>query len=514
MNDRTLLYVAVLLTVASVTYWTAYAFNAFYTFHEYDDLGAYAYAMWYDIHYPGIVHGLQFIVFGNHIAPDQLMVLPIFYLWQSPLSLLFVQSVVVGITCFSAFLIARRLLNDSKLAFLVFLALLINPGLNGLNIFDYHCELFLVIFSILTFYFFMQRRTAFFLLFLVLLLFVQEAAAFVAAGLGLGLLIYGLFYSESKKYHVKMSIVLLLAAILAFAFYHIVTSALMNAYASGAYPSLPPKFKVIPYYSEQLGNTAGTLAGSLHPFELLFVPAFYLKYLVYGIIVVFLFLGTAVLFDPILTVLLASPWLTEVFLLNNFSFVVSWDYYMVFGLSGTVIGGIIGLMLMKERKGVLAKLIARYRKDDYEAFTRKLAYYSIGFMIFFSVVTYPFFVYSKNVNNIGQDLLFQVSPQIRAIDEQLYSVMTLVPRNSSLMTDYFIMSHFTNRRYLEEFGNSTIYFVPKYILFDFNLNISLNGYSSVPFVIQYLQTHKYALYARNGTAYLLVLANNSTSQIP
>ncbi|MGC9129946.1 MAG: hypothetical protein ACP5GB_03685, partial [Candidatus Micrarchaeia archaeon] len=61
----------------------------------------------------------------------------------------------------------------------------------------------------------------------------------------------------------------------------------------------------------------------------------------------------------------------------------------------------------------------------------------------------------------------------------------------------------------EEFGNSTIYFVPKYILFDFNLNISLNGYSSVPFLLQYLQTHRYTLYARNGTAYLLVLSNST-----
>ncbi|MGC9037823.1 MAG: DUF2079 domain-containing protein [Candidatus Micrarchaeia archaeon] len=512
MNDRTLLYVAVLLTVASVTYWTAYAFNAFYTFHEYDDLGAYAYAMWYDIHYPGIVHGLQFIVFGNHIAPDQLMVLPIFYLWQSPLSLLFVQSVVVGITCFSAFLIARRLLNDSKLAFLVFLALLINPGLNGLNIFDYHCELFLVLFSILTFYFFMQKRTRPFLLSLVLLLFVQEAAAFVVFALGLGLLLYSLLYSDSRKQHIRMSAITLLAAILAFAFYHVATSALINAYASGAYPSLPPKFKVIPYYSQQLGNTAGTFAGSMHPFELLSAPPFYFKYLAYGILVVFLFLGVAVLFDPVLTIILASPWLTEVFLLNNFSFVVSWDYYMVFGLSGTVIGGILGLVLMKERKGVVAKVITRHKTVDYDALARKLAYYSIVFMTLFFFATYPLFVYSKNVNNIGQDLLFQVSPQIRAIDEQLYSVMALVPRNSSLMTDYFIMPHFTDMRYLEELGNSTLYFVPEYILFDFNLNISLNAYASVPFLVQYLRAHKYALYARNGTAYLLVRTNNSTGQ--
>ncbi|MEM4067052.1 MAG: DUF2079 domain-containing protein, partial [Candidatus Micrarchaeaceae archaeon] len=154
-----LFVVAVFLTLLSMIYWTAFGFNAFYTFHEYQDLGIFAYNMWYDIHFPGVMHGLQLLVFGNHVAPDQLfIILPLFYLDQSPLTLLFIQAAILSCTALVIYFVANNLLNDEKLAFLIFLAFLLNPGMHGMLVFDYHAESMIILFYILTFYFLMKAR--------------------------------------------------------------------------------------------------------------------------------------------------------------------------------------------------------------------------------------------------------------------------------------------------------------------------------------------------------------------
>jgi uncharacterized membrane protein len=513
MKEKALLYVAIFLTVASIAYWTAYGFNAFYTFHEYNDLGIFAYNMWYDLHFPGIVHGLQLLIFGNHISPDQLLlVLPFFAIDQSPLTLLFIQAVVLSLTSLLVYFIAKDLLKDNVLAFLLFLAFLVNPGMHGMLIFDYHAEMLIIPFVLLTFYFFMKSNAKLFYISLLFLLGTIEEAPFIAVALLFGLLVYVLSYVDKSA---RRSLLIMLGigfivSFVVFGIYHIITASLISSYATN-YPDLPPMLKANIYYSNLLGGAVSGLTniGKVANNTSLLLSSSMSIYIFYGIIVAFFAAGIAILFDPLIALLMGFPWLVEIFVNQNLGFIVIWNQYFSFVLGGTFAASILGLMLMKERKGVLAKLIAKYRKEDYEMFISKLVYSLISFMIFLFIITYPLFIYSKNVNNISQDLLFQVSPQIRAIDEQLYSVMALVPENSSLMTDYFIMAHFTNMRYLEEFGNSTIYFVPKYILFDFNLNISLNGYSSVPFLLQYLQTHRYTLYARNGTAYLLVLSNST-----
>ncbi len=507
MKERSLVYAAVLLSILSIGYWTAYGFNAYYTFHEYE--GSYPYAFWYDIHYPNIAHGLQFLVFGQHIAPDQLLFLPFYYLYQSLLTLIFLQSVIVAMTSLCAFFVIKDLLKDSHLAFVAFLALLVNPGLNGLNVFDYHPELFIVLFSLLTFYFFMKKKTKLFFLFLALLLCAMEAATVVGMAIGLGLLIYSIVFAEAdKKYFVGMSLAMIVISAFALLLYYEGFVYLENAYASGQYAGLPYILRAVNFYSMQTNRYQSLLSGKTHVLEVFSQGL--VAYVFFALLTVFLVLGFATFFDPLIAIVMSLPWLIEAFVLNNLTFVLIWYYYMVFGISGTLIAGIIGLMLMKERKGFLAKLIAKFKKDAYDSFVENLAYVTILGMVFFFVALSPIFVYSKNVNNLTQDFLFQVSPQIRRLDNQLYSVMALVPRNSSLMTDYFILPHFADMRYLEPFNSSQVYFTPKYILFDFNLNISLNAYMFRQAAEEYLQTHKYRLYARNGTAYLFILSNNST----
>ena len=113
---------------------------------------------------------LELSVFGQHIAPDQFMVLFAFFFFQSPLTLPIIQLLVLSLTGLLVFGVARDLLKSDRLALIMCAAYLLNPGMHGLLIFDYHAEFFIIPFYIMTFYFYMKAKVRLFLVSLVLLL--------------------------------------------------------------------------------------------------------------------------------------------------------------------------------------------------------------------------------------------------------------------------------------------------------------------------------------------------------
>ncbi len=153
------LILAGLLTVANFTYWCMYAINAHNIFHEYEDLGAFAFDMFYHLHYPNIVWGLQYLIFGNHIAPDLILMVPLYAIFQSPLTLLFIQAAVLSVTGLVLFIVARELIKDNKLALLLSIAYFLNPGIHGMFIFDFHAESLIILLYLLTFYFLHEKKS-------------------------------------------------------------------------------------------------------------------------------------------------------------------------------------------------------------------------------------------------------------------------------------------------------------------------------------------------------------------
>lgn len=77
LRSHGLVLLVLAISAISALYWFLFALNAYNAFHEYADLGFFAYNMWYDLHYTAAVSGLQFLVFANHIAPDQLLGAPV-----------------------------------------------------------------------------------------------------------------------------------------------------------------------------------------------------------------------------------------------------------------------------------------------------------------------------------------------------------------------------------------------------------------------------------------------------
>ncbi len=504
--QRLFFWLVVAVTIISTLYWIAFALNAYNTFHEYNDLGENAYNMWVYLNYPATAKGLQVLVIGNHVAPDQLFVLAIFALYQSSVTLLVFQAIIMGLTGFVIFLVARDLTKNTVLSFLFYIAFVLNPGMHGLLVFDYHIEVFMILFYVLTFYFYMKRRLWPFLAASVLLLCVAESAIYLGITMVAGLLLFEYSINKDKdarRARLPMLGLLLLLSVAALILYHAVDLRLDTLYGTGYYSQLSPNLYITNYYSEQNSNLAGLFSGILQGKLKVYLEA----YSLYGFVVGILGFGFVVGFDPLVTLIFASGWLTEIFLLGGFNMGAIWNLYFSYVLGGTFAGAMIGNYAATEKTGVVARLLLRLKGAKwYDRTIPPFIKSSLLMVLMVILLLSPLFIYSKNINNLGQDFLFQVSPSNQTLINQLQYVVNRVPNNVSLMAPYFTMPHVIQRNELELIGSTeTTYFKPQYVLADFNLNISLNAFSYENMTL-YNDTLRsspgYHIVAENGTAVL------------
>ncbi len=492
---------ALIVTVIFAIYWMAFAANAYNTFHEYDDLGIFAHNMYLDINYPGIMGGaLQFLIFGNHIAPDQLLVLPFFYLDQSALTLLAVQVAVLSAAGLAVFITARRLLGNQKVAFMLFLAFILNPGVWGMLVYDYHTEAFIILFYVMAFYFFMTLNKKLFIVSLLLLLGTIEQGPFLGATLGMGMLFYSLLYAEkdaNRKPRIMLAASGIGISLLVFVIYNIISITLLGAYPTPAFAQLPPYLRV----DAPIGSAVSQLASGGH--ALAAIPYLLVNpYSLYGITVALLLFGIAVFFDPLLTLIMAAPYLYEAYVVQNHYFLVVFNQYYGFVIGCVFAGAVIGLMRAQKKQGILGRLISR--RDNGGRTLTYLVMGSIGIVTVILLVLYPTFVVSKNTNNLTQDFLFQKGTVTQADSAQIDSMLALIPKNASLIAPFFVSSHVADREYFEDTGYTMVqwYFTPQYLLVDTNLNVSLNAYVGVAQLVNFSKNNTYAYYGRNGSAIL------------
>ncbi len=504
------LVLTIIFAVVNAIYWSLYSVNAYKTFHEYSDLGAFAYDMFYHIHYPGIVWGLQYLIFGNHIAPDLLLMLPIYAIFQSALTLLFIQAIVLSVTGVVLFFIARDLLDDRGMALLLAVAYFLNPGMHGMLIFDFHAESLIILFYILTFYFYMKKEMKWMVVSLALLLGAMEVAPFLGLTLGVGLVLYEVLHTKgnaTRNKSIRFALVIVIISLAVLISYNLITAHLAKAYVSG-YVGLPPSIMVLGINPRELNHLAGILIGTARPVSSILLMRWG-YYVVTGLIIVFMGFGIASLLDPATSLVLTSPWLVEIFVLGRIEFVTTWFQYFSFALGGAIVAT---LLTMKRMMGPRKK----------RTVFRTLFISSIIVFVLLLTALEPLFIFSANTNSYSQDFLFQVNSTQQAYYSELNYVISKIPSNASLMAPYFVMPHIYERRYLEGIGQYTnntkigftqniteVWFTPQYILTDLNKNISLNANpedSGNQSFFDKIRTGEYTLCAKNGTAMLYKLS--------
>jgi hypothetical protein len=314
--------------------------------------------------------------------------------------------------------------------------------------------------------------------------------------------------------------------------YAAIVGALNHAYLAGQYPTLPQFLKLNGIVGEEISGIAATYGpgGAISQYF-----TYFPLYLVFAVVMVFLGFGIAGLLDPIMTVLLVSPWLAAAFLIGFVNSIFLWDQYFGYALGGGMIATILAIKGIKER-GPKTEFLSLVHHGDGNL---KYIVASILACAIVLMIISPHFIYSKNLNNLHQDYLFQTNSTEQQQLTQLKSILSLVPKNATLMAPFYVMPQMFARQYFELIpsgpNNNTVistntlyeadamWFQPEYIVGDFNPKISLNsafGNQVQNFInitgstiVNGTATFNgpYSIVAYNGSAILLKLKTNATS---
>ena len=163
-----LLWVFILVYILIFGYLSFLKYQSFSYFDW--DLASDAIVLWNSVHgkflyYPFLGQS----IFGAHLYLITLLILPIYVIFQNPLTLLFLQSMFLGLAAFPLYLLARIKLNKAFSLSLV-LAYLLYPPLGYINLFESHFEIYEIFFLFFALYYFEKERFRNFLAFILLTL--------------------------------------------------------------------------------------------------------------------------------------------------------------------------------------------------------------------------------------------------------------------------------------------------------------------------------------------------------
>jgi len=138
---------------------------------------------------------------NEHFSPTILLLVPLYALWSHPLMLVFLQTIVAGLSAFLVYALGRQLLKIDSLAFLISLAYLLHPSLLSAtidNVYGFHHDVLILPLTMLVASFLFRKKLIFFGISLFFLLGLKENIS--VAGLILSVVL--LWSKEYKKFGV------------------------------------------------------------------------------------------------------------------------------------------------------------------------------------------------------------------------------------------------------------------------------------------------------------------------
>ncbi|MFH0877371.1 MAG: DUF2079 domain-containing protein [Candidatus Omnitrophota bacterium] len=178
------LYTLVFCFVCAIKY-------KFYIYNDFD-LAVHDQVMWNLCHgslYSSILR-LDFL--GNHAHLILFFLVPIYKLFASPLTLLFIQTLLMALGAIPLFLLARSVLGSAWFALSLATAYLFYPGLGYTNLFEFHPPALAIFFLLWMLYFYHRNRFGIFVLFMVLAMLCQE-------NVPLGVIMVGLLAAVNRR---------------------------------------------------------------------------------------------------------------------------------------------------------------------------------------------------------------------------------------------------------------------------------------------------------------------------
>jgi uncharacterized membrane protein len=152
---------------------------------------------------------------GNHMLGDHihlifLLLMPIYFLWQSPLCLLFLNVLFHSTGIYIAYLLATKILSNKWLGLFFALILLLNPEYNNASVDQFYPEELSPPFILLAFYLLLRDNHIGYIIMTLLLASVKQDAPTTSAFMFLFLLIRTLIYDRTNKKLIAISFALML----------------------------------------------------------------------------------------------------------------------------------------------------------------------------------------------------------------------------------------------------------------------------------------------------------------
>ena len=189
---------------------------------------------------------------GDHFTPFLLMLLPLYLLFQSPLTLLLLQTIIIALCTIPIYFLAKHNLNKTW-ALVLPLLWLINPMAINMNFFEFHLLPFAMFLLLFTVYFYQKKNLQLFTLFSLLSLSVREDVFLV-------ILMFGILALFEKR-KIKWILSPIILAITWFAMSQMIIG-----------PNNPiGTYKFIPYYNWLGGSSMLEIAKNYltHPLEII-----------------------------------------------------------------------------------------------------------------------------------------------------------------------------------------------------------------------------------------------------
>ncbi|MFA6295848.1 MAG: DUF2079 domain-containing protein [Patescibacteria group bacterium] len=320
---------------------------------------------------------------GDHFSPIIFLLLPFYYFFQNPKTLLFLQTVILGLSAIPVFLIAKEKLRNKNLALIISLIFLANPALHSVNLYEFSLLSFAVPLLLTTFYFFQKKQFLCFCVLVFLCFLIREDIALIIFMFGI--------YAMLKRYQRKWILLPILSSIV----YFILSLKIVSHFSTNN------NYKFLFHYS-WLGNN---LTDLIINFFLKF-PEVILHFLnIYNLIFIF-YLLIPVFFLPIFgrkTLIFFIPIVLQFGLGNSGFRGIFFTHYLALFIPFIFVSAIYGFSLMLSRMRLMPSQI-----NSTKLLLGKKEYILIIFLLFFITIA----------SNIGFSPSYNLTKNLLKINKQ------------------------------------------------------------------------------------------------
>jgi uncharacterized membrane protein len=366
--------------------------------------------------------------FAVHLSPILFLILPFYAILPLPTTLLVMKSFILALGAFPLYLLAKEMLKSERTAFMLALAYLLYPPLQGANWFDFQPQVFLPLLFFSLCYFMVRRKWRYYFPILLLTLMVEEHVVFAVFLFAAYFMLKGdirSLYTSIKPLKMNENLASLLTMILC-VLYFIVTIYVKNFFPIN--PDYLERYKAVNAFSV-LGLEGDPLS---LPSYVLTHPEQIFQALLYDYPLKFLYL--VLLFAPLIflpfrsALTLGTLMLLTPSLLSNYpAYYMIGVHYPLYVLSFLFIATIDGL----KRLQLHAKTL-----------TLKTILISTLFLM---ISTSPILPLSTAF--VEEGLLMY--PSVTFLSEEsvnsLHDLLTEVPYNASILTQSHLFPHVSNR---------------------------------------------------------------------